>query len=101
MGDLKDEQRTCDRCKQPFLFTAGEQAFFSSKGFTPPKRCKTCRDALKAEREAKAGGVGATGADGYAKAPYPVQYQAPTPTPPPDDDYGNRKGSKRRRRNDD
>jgi CxxC-x17-CxxC domain-containing protein len=34
----------CIDCRQPFVWTAGEQAFYSSKGLTnPPKRCKPCK----------------------------------------------------------
>jgi len=38
--------RCCD-CGESFLFTAGEQAYFSSKGLSVPKRCKPCRDLRK------------------------------------------------------
>lgn len=38
---------TCEDCGQQFEFTAGEQEFYAEKGFTPPKRCQTCRKAKK------------------------------------------------------
>lgn len=41
----------CRDCNGDFVFTAGEQDFFSTKGFTPPNRCKACRDKRKAEKE--------------------------------------------------
>ncbi|MBI3972295.1 MAG: translation initiation factor IF-3 [Chloroflexi bacterium] len=51
----QDRTITCSDCGKPFVFTAGEQAFYAEKGFgTGPKRCKQCRDARRAERE---GGV--------------------------------------------
>jgi hypothetical protein len=34
----------CKECREPFVFTVGEQRFFASKNFTnEPKRCKNCR----------------------------------------------------------
>lgn len=43
---FKDRTIICVDCQRPFIFTAGEQAFFASKRppLTPPKRCKACRD---------------------------------------------------------
>ena len=37
----------CQDCGGNFVFTVGEQQFYKSKGFTMPKRCKSCRDAKK------------------------------------------------------
>jgi CxxC-x17-CxxC domain-containing protein len=42
-----DQTLTCEECGGPFTFTAGEQEFFAEKGFTPPKRCPSCRQAKK------------------------------------------------------
>lgn len=37
-----------------FVFSAGEQEFYERKGFTEtPKRCKDCREARKAKRNAR------------------------------------------------
>lgn len=49
---MPDKQINCRDCKQPFVFTEGEQAFFEQRGFQPPKRCKACNKAKK-EREAE------------------------------------------------
>ena len=38
--------RCCD-CGQGFVFTAGEQAYYKSKGLSEPKRCKQCRELRK------------------------------------------------------
>jgi CxxC-x17-CxxC domain-containing protein len=39
------------------MFTAGEQEFYSQRGFTEaPKRCSSCRAARKAQRNAAGGG---------------------------------------------
>jgi CxxC-x17-CxxC domain-containing protein len=41
----------CSDCGRSFPFTAEEQEFFATKGFTnEPKRCPTCRSARKVER---------------------------------------------------
>jgi CxxC-x17-CxxC domain-containing protein len=47
----EDKTITCADCGQPFTFTASEQAFYAEKGFSDsPKRCKTCRQARKQQR---------------------------------------------------
>lgn len=43
----------CVDCGEGFLFSAGEQNFFKTKGFVEPKRCPKCREKRKTEREAK------------------------------------------------
>ncbi len=45
----EDRKITCKECKQPFIFTAGEQAFYEEKQLHDPLRCKDCRDRRKAE----------------------------------------------------
>lgn len=42
-GSCGTEMLRCADCGVIFPFTAGEQKFFRDKGFTPPKRCKSCR----------------------------------------------------------
>jgi len=59
-----DKTLTCQDCGQPFTFTAEEQEFFSSKGYSEPKRCPTCRQARKAERGGGGGGGGYRGGGG-------------------------------------
>jgi len=49
-ADLKDKTLTCGDCKAEFVWTAGEQQFFSEKAWTAPKRCKPCRQLRKQER---------------------------------------------------
>ncbi len=52
--DYQDRLLTCRDCGQDFTFTAGEQAFFASKGLTnPPARCPDCRTA---RRNGRSGG---------------------------------------------
>lgn len=53
-----DEYLTCRDCHKGFLFTAGEQHFYESKGFSPPIRCSDCRSRAKAKQDmAKQGGT--------------------------------------------
>ena len=48
---FEDKSLQCSDCGATFTFTAEEQEFFQSKGFTnEPKRCPECRQARKTER---------------------------------------------------
>ncbi|MBX9950526.1 MAG: zinc-ribbon domain containing protein [Candidatus Obscuribacterales bacterium] len=39
-----DKELICIQCTNPFIFKAGEQEFFSTKGLSnTPKRCENCR----------------------------------------------------------
>lgn len=43
-----DKTLVCSDCSESFVFTAGEQEFHASKGFTrEPRRCPNCRRARK------------------------------------------------------
>jgi CxxC-x17-CxxC domain-containing protein len=43
-----DKNLTCRDCGTQFVFTAGEQEFYSSKGFSnEPTRCPSCRQTRK------------------------------------------------------
>ncbi|HEX2998937.1 MAG TPA: zinc-ribbon domain-containing protein [Armatimonadota bacterium] len=47
----EDRTLTCKECGHTFTFTAGEQEFYSQKGFQhDPARCPACRRARKAAR---------------------------------------------------
>ena len=47
----EDQIIKCADCATEFVFTAGEQAFFASKGLThAPTRCRGCRDARRGHR---------------------------------------------------
>ena len=49
--DFQDKSLQCSECGATFIFSAGEQEFFESKGYTnEPKRCPECRQARKASR---------------------------------------------------
>ncbi len=48
---FQDKSIRCSDCGTTFTFSTGEQEFFQSKGYTnEPRRCPTCRQAKKAER---------------------------------------------------
>ena len=48
---FEDKSLQCSDCGTAFTFSAGEQEFYQSKGFTnEPKRCPECRRANKARR---------------------------------------------------
>lgn len=54
-----DKTLTCIDCKAPFTFTAGEQEFHSSKGFTnEPRRCSNCRQNRRSSRDGGGSGGG-------------------------------------------
>jgi CxxC-x17-CxxC domain-containing protein len=57
----EDKTLTCSDCGAPFTFTAGEQEFHASKGFTnEPRRCPNCRAARRTS-----GGGGSYGGSSY------------------------------------
>ena len=48
---IEDKELQCADCGANFTFTAREQEFFKSKGYTnEPKRCPSCREARKTQR---------------------------------------------------
>jgi CxxC-x17-CxxC domain-containing protein len=45
---FEDKSLQCSDCGATFTFTAAEQEFYQSKGYTnEPKRCSACRQARK------------------------------------------------------
>jgi CxxC-x17-CxxC domain-containing protein len=56
---FKDKTIQCVDCGTEFSFTAEEQEFFQTKGYTnEPKRCPSCRQARKAERYGRGNSYG-------------------------------------------
>ena len=47
---MEDKKIVCSNCGEEFIFTASEQKFYTEKGLYEPKKCKTCREAAKAEK---------------------------------------------------
>ena len=53
---FQDKSIQCADCGATFTFSASEQEFFASKGFTnEPKRCPECRRTRKSERNGSSG----------------------------------------------
>jgi CxxC-x17-CxxC domain-containing protein len=65
-----DQTITCRDCGQEFVFTAGEQAFYAEKDYTPPQRCSSCRAARKNQRGGGGGGYASGGSDSYSSGGY-------------------------------
>ncbi len=65
MTSFADKTLICSDCGAEFTFTAGEQEFHASKGFTnEPRRCPSCRSARKSESRGGGGGGGGYGGGG-------------------------------------
>jgi CxxC-x17-CxxC domain-containing protein len=48
---FQDKSLRCSDCGQDFVFTAGEQEFYASRGLqNEPRRCLECRRARKSDR---------------------------------------------------
>lgn len=53
---LQDKSLQCSDCGVTFTFTAGEQEFYKTKGYTvDPKRCAKCRQARKSDKQGNIG----------------------------------------------
>lgn len=64
---MTDKILSCRDCGLDFTFTASEQEFFASKGFTnEPSRCPSCRASRKAAR-GEGGYSGGYGSNGYGR----------------------------------
>jgi len=49
---FEDKSLQCSDCGATFTFSAEQQEFFQSKGYTnEPKRCPACREARRAQRD--------------------------------------------------
>ena len=56
---FQDKTLTCRDCGQEFIWTAGEQEFYASRGLqNPPGRCPSCRAARRAGGGRSEGGYG-------------------------------------------
>jgi CxxC-x17-CxxC domain-containing protein len=54
---LEDKTLTCRDCGMEFVFSVGEQEFYTSKGLTnEPKRCPGCRSNRRREQSGNTGG---------------------------------------------
>jgi len=65
-----DRTLTCADCGQEFVFSASEQQFYADRGFSDPRRCRSCRSARKAQmgggdQMSMGGGGGYGGGGGF------------------------------------
>lgn len=61
---MSDRTLTCRDCGNEFVFTAGEQDFYTSRGFSEPQRCPSCRQQRKAQRNGGGDSFGHSGGFG-------------------------------------
>ena len=63
---FQDRSLTCRDCGQQFVFTAGEQEFYQSRGLmNEPGRCPECRSARKQQRSGGGGYAYTSSSDGF------------------------------------
>jgi CxxC-x17-CxxC domain-containing protein len=63
---FEDKTLTCRDCGESFVFTAGEQQFYSERGFqNEPSRCTNCRNARRSAGPRTGGGGGGGGGGGF------------------------------------
>ena len=55
MSPAGDKTIVCRDCGQEFVFSAGEQQFYATRGLSEPTRCTSCRAARKAARDSGGG----------------------------------------------
>ena len=67
----QDKSLQCSDCSTTFIFSAQEQEQFATRGYTnEPKRCPTCREARRTERNGGNGyGNSSYGNRSYSSAP--------------------------------
>lgn len=54
--NYENQQLQCVECGQIFEFSAEDQEFYSTKGYSAPKRCPQCRENRKARSNSSRGG---------------------------------------------
>ena len=70
---FKDKTLVCLDCGCEFTFTADEQDFFASKGYTnEPKRCPECRQTRKAQRYGSSGDTNNRNSYGSTRQMFPA-----------------------------
>ena len=77
-----DKTLECVECGTSFTFTASEQEFFATKGYTnEPKRCPQCRQANKQRRGGSFGSYDGSGSQRQIFTPAVAPAPRPNPTP--------------------
>jgi hypothetical protein len=74
MNAPSDLTLTCiePNCRAQFIHSVRDQEFFASKGYTPPKRCKSCVAANKARRAGETPQAPAFGSYSTSAPPTPA-----------------------------
>ena len=68
---FQDKTLTCRDCGQEFIWTAGEQEFYASRGLqNAPSRCPADRAARRASGGGRGGGGGGYASGGYGGGSY-------------------------------
>ncbi len=91
-----DKTLSCVDCQTPFTFSARDQEFHASKGFTnEPKRCASCRQTRRVQRGDTPTAIGA-GAPAQRSGQQPV-YTGPRAQSRPSNgrDFGRSRGPRR------
>lgn len=70
-----DRLLKCEDCRKSFVFDAGEQRFFKSKGFTDPKRCPECREKVRSKSRRRYRGF--RGGRGFGRKPSVIDGRSP------------------------
>ncbi|MEW5819338.1 MAG: CxxC-x17-CxxC domain-containing protein [Cyanobacteriota bacterium] len=61
-GNFEDQYLPCADCGAEFVFTADDQAFYSERNYSQPKRCPDCRaDRRRSQKSHRGGGGGGGG----------------------------------------
>lgn len=63
-NEFVDRELQCKDCPTKFIFSAGEQEFFAQKQLQDPVRCKPCRAAKRAQKDAQGGSGNGGGGNG-------------------------------------
>jgi len=69
--NYSNQQLQCVECGKIFEFSAEDQEFYATKGYSSPKRCPECRENRKARSNNSRGGGGGGGFSRERKE-YPV-----------------------------
>ena len=73
MSTQTDKNLVCADCGTTFVFSASDQAFFQERGFSEPRRCRSCREVAKAYRSERGhGGGGGSRSGGGARQMFDV-----------------------------
>jgi CxxC-x17-CxxC domain-containing protein len=70
VSPFADRTLTCRDCGKQFTFTAGEQEFYETRGFSAPTRCADCRAARKSSQGGSGYGSRDSGRSSYSSGGY-------------------------------